>query len=373
MGGKSVTGVYARKTFILIDLRKHEYGQERLELAPTPNNIKYAERLREQILREIHGGSFVLKAHFPNSPRVQRSTGMYSFGDLVENWLAWKKSMFLAPTTLIEYRNALKCHFGDWYDLSARSLTLVIVRDHLTTLQFATVKTRNNVVNILRGVLEYGFAQELIAHNIAPFLTNVKRKQRPDPDPLSPPEIDCLLQTLDKLFGKEAVNYYESAIFGGFRPSEQIALKWPKVNLKKGVTRVDAARVRRFDKDTKTHEHRDVELVDRAWQALRRQHVMTEKHESKSVFINPVTNLPFTDTAWTLENWWKPALVEAGIRARDQRQTRHSFATMALMKGCKPAWAARQLGHSTEMFYNVYSTWIDGADKGAERDKFTDD
>ena len=43
---------------------------------------------------------------------------------------------------------------------------------------------------------------------------------------------------------------------------------------------------------------------------------------------------------------------------------------MCPMSGANPAWVARQMGHaSTKMLYEVYSKWIDGADKGLERAK----
>ena len=43
---------------------------------------------------------------------------------------------------------------------------------------------------------------------------------------------------------------------------------------------------------------------------------------------------------------------------------------MMLMAQCNPAWSAKQLGRSIEMFFNVYSGWIDGSDKGVQRQKF---
>ena len=37
--------------------------------------------------------------------------------------------------------------------------------------------------------------------------------------------------------------------------------------------------------------------------------------------------------------------------------------------GLTPGWVAMQMGHSPEMFFRVYSRWIQGADQGAERRK----
>ena len=49
-----------------------------------------------------------------------------------------------------------------------------------------------------------------------------------------------------------------------------------------------------------------------------------------------------------------------GIRHRRTYNTRHTYATIGLMAGVNPAFIARQLGHSLEMFFKVYAKWIDG-------------
>jgi integrase len=77
----------------------------------------------------------------------------------------------------------------------------------------------------------------------------------------------------------------------------------------------------------------------------------------------------YTSTDGPLDAFWKAAMRVCGIRVRDARQTRHTFATMCLHAGLKPGWVAGQLGHSVEMFYRVYSKWIEAQDQGAERRK----
>ena len=42
---------------------------------------------------------------------------------------------------------------------------------------------------------------------------------------------------------------------------------------------------------------------------------------------------------------------------------------MALMAGANPAWGVAQLGHFTEMFFNLYSRWIAEADNRRELSK----
>src|SRR4051794_34160146 len=38
--------------------------------------------------------------------------------------------------------------------------------------------------------------------------------------------------------------------------------------------------------------------------------------------------------------------------------------------GTKPAWAAKQLGHWTEVFYRKYARWIDGPGDDIEMEKW---
>lgn len=130
---------------------------------------------------------------------------------------------------------------------------------------------------------------------------------------------------------------------------------------------IDIARTRYQDKCTKTGDERAVELNSRARAALERQRSLTQL-AGEHVFLDR-DGKAFNDTDGPFDAWWRPALRLSGIRQRDARQTRHTFATLCLHAGLTPAWAAKQLGHSVEMFYRVYSSWIEGADKGAERKK----
>lgn len=48
-----------------------------------------------------------------------------------------------------------------------------------------------------------------------------------------------------------------------------------------------------------------------------------------------------------------------GIRYRRPYTMRHTYATRMLMEGVKPAFCARQLGHSIEVFLRNYATWME--------------
>ena len=119
---------------------------------------------------------------------------------------------------------------------------------------------------------------------------------------------------------------------------------------------------------TKTHHVRDIELLERAAECLQRQRARTAL-ANEAIFHNPRTGEPWADEQ-VQRRILDAAIRRTGIRHRAPKQTRHTFATMCLMAGANPAWVARQLGHaSSKMLFEVYSRWIEGADKGLERAK----
>lgn len=57
---------------------------------------------------------------------------------------------------------------------------------------------------------------------------------------------------------------------------------------------------------------------------------------------------------------WIPTLKRAGVKIREMKQTRHSFATYHLSCGKNPLQIAKVMGHrNTEMVIKVYSKCIE--------------
>lgn len=356
------TGVIVRDAHLQIDLRRHGYGKERLELAPTPSNIRYAERLRNEILGKIERGTFALADYFPDSPRAKADAPSLTFAELAVEWMGVKR-----PT--VQHSTA------HHYDQTVNSLHFDSVRSsRMVDLDYRTLmgllaglpenpKTFNNVATVLKQMLQYAYKAKLLREPLHEHI-EFRTAQAPGPDPFSLDDIEVLLA---KMPGDRARNFYEFAFFSGLRPSEQIVLPWANVDLRNGVARVDRALTRGKEKITKTAHVRNVELTGRALQAIERQRALTQLAGGR-VFLGD-DGEDFTTTDDPLKAWWKPAVKASKLRSRDARQTRHSFATVCLIAGIAPGWVAKQLGHAPEMFFKVYSTWIDGADKGAERRK----
>ena len=209
-------------------------------------------------------------------------------------------------------------------------------------------------------VLEYAFKAKILREALHENI-EMRRPQKAQPDALTLEEVEILLA---KVRNERGRLYYEFAFFSGLRPSEQIALRWSKVDFRRGTVTVDTAFTRSAEKGTKTGVAREVELTDRALAVLESQRAIS--HLAGDHGFLGMDGLNYTTTKGPLDGWWKPAMRLSGMRYRDARQTRHTFATVCLHAGSTPAWVARQLGHSVEMFYRVYSKWIEAADAGSE-------
>lgn len=366
MGSKQqFEGVYAREASILVSFnwegRRH---RERLAIPPTVANQRAAARLRNDIVKAVEIGKFTIDdfaEHFPASPYLKKAGGPVSatVEVVAETWLTIA-GQELAETTLKEYRNTVTKHFlATFGQRQIASITYEELALHIAAKKIKSGKTFNNVMTPIRGLFAYALKTRKVPVDITREIPT-RPNQKAKPDPLEVHEIELVLDHLRKRPDDHWLNYFEFAFFTGLRPSELIALKWGNIDFRRNKVSVEGARVRAVDKDAKTHRSRDVDLQSRALAALTRQ----KKHTfmaGEHVFNNPATGDRFFDTGSPVQDCWRPTLKVVGLRDRDAKQTRHSFATMCLHAGMNPAYVARQMGHTdTRMFFEVYSKWIDG-------------
>jgi len=88
-----------------------------------------------------------------------------------------------------------------------------------------------------------------------------------------------------------------------------------------------------------------------------------------------IFNIPQTENQWNNEksqniDYWHPTIDRLNLRYRVPYQTRHTYASIQLIKGVNPMWVSKQMGHVTmKMLLEVYSKWIDLSDKQKELEK----
>jgi integrase len=345
-----------------------------LPLKPTPANLKHAHRLIAEIRERIRQGTFALAEFFPDYTHAGPAVPVHRHHvtHYIDTWLATCSG--LSPSTQNGYRKAAK-HWRTWFgaqrvDQVLHSQVAAAIGAH----PWGTNKTRNNVLSVGKQIFALAVRDIKIDNPVdgVEFL----KVQRAEPDPFELAEVDTLLAALARRYGAELADYYEFAFFTGLRPSEQIALAWPNVTDR--AAHIDSTRVRGIPKvgtnsprlgitapvdraATKTYTVRDVRLNDRARAVIARQRARTQL-AGAAVFWNPHTHQPWADENKQAQAFRK-ALQLANLRPRVPYQTRHTYATMLLMAGAKPGWAANQLGHSVEMFYRIYARWIPDAER----------
>lgn len=340
-------------------------------LKPTAANIAHARRVADRIRKEVALGTFNLAEHFPHSKHASRAAPA-SFGSLSDAWLASKGH--LAAATRSQYRLAAehwKVALGA--DTPIESVTHAMLAKLIGAHPWASAKLRNNYLIALRGALGLHYRGQLAM--LDPMIgINNQRIARKLPDPLTAEERDKILADMRKHYDPRVVAYFELAFYTGMRPEELIALRWEDIDWNHETIRVQ--RVRTFKgserDETKTGTGRDVDLVPAALQALRAMKPYTfvkrdEDGREVDVFENPVTGRPWHDERSQRDHYWTPTLKRLGIRRRRAYCTRHTYCTVALMAGLKPAYIASQAGHSVKTLLEVYARWIPGGDAGSQK------
>ena len=341
---------------------------ETLALAPTPANIKAAERMLGKIVAAIDAGIYRRADYFEDPDAKPTHQTFSEYAD------AWLETIVVAKSTLRSYRTALSASWKPALgDLVLQQIKHSDVKKAVAArAKVVSGKTINNHLIVLRDVFATAVADELIPEKSNPVakLRNHKH-QAPGPDPFEPEEKERILASMAERFDEQVFNYYDFAFHSGLRPSEQIVIRWPDVDWRRREIKIERAQVDGEEKDTKTSTVRIIELNDRAFEALRRQKAHTfMKDKDGPIFNNPNTGRPWSGEQVQRKRYFVPTLVRLGIRHRDAYQTRHTFATTLLMGGVNPVWISKQLGHAnTGMLFKVYGTWIARADKGTEAAK----
>ena len=272
----------------------------------------------------------------------------------------------LAKATWEAYRKILNSYWlPQLHSMPIDRITGTDLANAAASIPWQSPKTRNNAISVLRRIFDAAYRDGWTNADQSARLRFAKL-QRPEPDPLTLAEADAVLTWMSR--HPTWQNYFELAFFSGLRTSELIALEWGDIDWRAATLTVRRARVRRETKSTKTATVRHVALMSRAVAALTRQKAQTFL-AGGLIFLHPATGKQINDDK-PARLVWTAALKAAGIRHRDAYQTRHTYATMALMSGANPAWIARQLGHANMgMLLTRYSRWIDGEDHGQEMGK----
>lgn len=338
--------------------------RETLKLEVTPSNIKYAERLRCEILNTIERGTFSYADYFPQSNLARRFGHVktnITIGELLRDFLDQIKAT-REHSTYIGYKKVCEAHLIPYFgEVALQDLKPAFIREWIRGLQ-VTSKTVSNLLIPLRAIIEQALNDEYIKSNpldkivISKLLSKQTSKSNFKVDPFDKNEVKAIL---DATHHEQIRNLFQFAFFTGLRTSELIALEWGDIDLAHGIINVVRAVVKKQIKGTKTIAgKRQVMLLPPAIEALNAQMKYTFDVGGR-VFHNPRTNQPWETDHQIRRTAWVHSIKRAGIRYRNPYQTRHTYASMMLSGGENIMWVASQMGHvDTEMVMKTYGKWI---------------
>lgn len=363
-------GVEVRETSIRIHFTLDGKSQKRTlktngkPVLPTPGNIKYAHRMADEIRQRIKFGTFQLADYFPDDATSGHAT---TVADRIDLWV--KLQVDKAPSTVRGYQVA-----ADWWkaQLGGKPIKALVHSDILSALATEPTwsgKTRNNKVSVLRQALQLARRDGVISTDPLAGLEAASH-QSPEPDPFTVPEAEQIVAALRERHNDQIAHYFAFKFFTGLRTSESLAVRWEHVDWPSQTITISEAIVDgEHLKRTKTKTVRQVQLNTRALDVLRAQKQHTFLHPDGWIFPDPKTGKRWVDDWTPRRMYWEPILKKLGFRYRSPYQTRHTYATMLLMAGVTPAYAARQMGHSVQMFLKTYARWIDGGQNALEMGK----
>lgn len=158
--------------------------------------------------------------------------------------------------------------------------------------------------------------------------------------------------------------YFLFAFCTGLRQGEQCGLKigdidWEKqiIHVRRGITKDENGKT--VEGPTKNiFSRRDIRFTPVIHEALKAQKIIFERCKGEYFFCDP--NGRCILPASLRKRVWMPALKMANIPFREMKQTRHSFATIALSCGESPLWVAKAMGHrDTDMIIRVYGKYVE--------------
>lgn len=360
---RKFVGVTARKKGVQMSISyKNTRIREYFAIEPNVQNMRAINRRREAALLAIELDKFDYYEHFPNGKNGhlfnQHAKKTMLFSEFANNWLK-KHSKRVQFTTLKDYTSILNAHllpvFGG-YDI--RFITSTQIKAWLESLTVSP-KRINNILSVLRLVLEEAFEDEIIECNPTHRIKNFRLSTR-EPQPFASKEIDRILNFLDG----EDKNLVQLAFYTGLRTSELVGLDWENVDFVNDRIYIRQAIILGRKKSTKTRAGtRTVYLNNHSRSALEDQRQIS-LFNFGLVFRdcrNPDQGL---NDQKIRKRIWTPALNATGINYRPPYQTRHTYASMMLQLGKSPIWVANQLGHANAAItFSRYARWIPNKDE----------
>ena len=310
---------------IRITVKGKAYSED-IEGACDKAHIAACVRRRNAIIRQFNNGT--------------QELGLSAFSEVAQDWL---NILDVKRSTSMSYTNLLNNWWMPEFEsvrinrISAPMIKRVLAANEVSN------KTKRNALIVLKGVIDHA---EISPNPCATI--RIRKQQKPPIERYKPSERELLINALDG----QAKAFFAIMFGGGLRTGEVLALQWDdwdgeRLHLSRSMTR------RRID-TLKNDERRSVVIP--SW-------VRVLINELPSRFAGGHMFLNTKGTAMLdsklVADAWKQAHDVTGIAYRIPYVCRHTRAAELLSANVNPAAAAKQMGHSVEMFLRIYSEYIE--------------
>ena len=292
------------------------------------------------------------------------ATAESTFKKYAIDWLDRMRAKGRKPSTLRDYKSSLDVHI--FPVIGDRPIAEITHKDldDLVTKKLADTRTGrkpgqevisgkriNNILAPVKTIFKDAVKRGDIEKNPAALLGRVT-EDKPEIAPLNFDEVAKFLNAVDPRYRA----YFGVAFATGMRVNELIGLKWTNVSFTLRKIHVREGRVQGEDGPPKTKSSiRDIDIRPALLRVLKAHR--NDNPDATFVFTSPEGSPLQVDNI--RNRAWTPALLKAGIKVRNLKETRHTFASLMLQIGEDPAWIARTLGHTDlSMLYKVYGKFV---------------
>jgi len=325
-------------------------------------NIRYASRIRDEILLAIAKNSFSWAQFFPNSKQArselaaQRPTGDLLIKDYLEKFYTRHEEPRLSASTNKANKKVLQSLFTEFGDTPVMELKPSRIAQFVQKrAKEIKLKTLRNILGPLSNMYkeiekDHGHRNPVKQVDLGTYYSkkvNDERQANRDEDgqtinPYTGAQVSKIIESAEG----QVKNLIQFMFYSGVRTGEAIALRWSNINLKEGTAVISRSISADVESSTKTGEPRTLKLLPKAIYALEDQAKYTEQLGG-FVFHDPDKNDRWQDDQAIRKKAWHPTIRRAGVGYRKPYQTRHTFATLLLMGGEDQRFVAQSLGHKT--------------------------
>lgn len=363
-----------------------ERVREKAGLDDNKENIKLVRQQLDKIIMAIGAGTFRFAEVFPQSKKRDyfrsKENEVYSHKkspdevNVIDYTWQWynrlKESGRVTQRTLYGYKSYIniylkpffdKMTFGD-LDLSTFEKFIGWARKQCYKKMPAKNETINKIFVPLKTICKSA-ANEFRWMGFDPFLGFKKLSEGDAYEkimPFSIAEQKLIIAALPDHWKP----YFLFAFCSGLRQGEQIGLKfgdidWENriVHIRRGMTKDENGKTME-GKTKNRYSRRSLKITPVMYEALCAQRSIYENFKGEYFFCSQKGTMIYSPNL--RGNVWIPALTAANLQYREMKQTRHTFATIALSCGENPLWIAKVMGHrDTNMIIRTYGKYIEDA------------